>query len=64
VTKFDHHLVSSPPKFESFYREEKGKQLKPNQQQVTQRHICWLYLSHNSIDIHINTFGKLIKKTV
>jgi len=58
--KFDHHLVSSPPEFDSFYRDEKGKQLKHNHKQFTHCHFCWLYLGHSSTDIHINTFGKLV----
>lgn len=63
--KSDHHLVSSPPEFEPLYRDEKGKQLKPNHQQFTHFHFCWLYLSHNSTDIYINIFVKLVQeKTV
>jgi len=57
--KFD-HLVSSPQEFDSLHRDEKGKQLKPNHQQFTHCHFCWLYLGHSSTDMHINTFGKLV----
>jgi len=57
--KFDRHLVSSPPEFDSLYRDEKGKKLKPNHQQFT-RHFGWLCLGYNSTDKNINTFGKLV----